>query len=42
MKALRSDPDVEVIPADDELFEAGIDLYTRRPDKGGIQEQVPS
>lgn len=33
LRALRSDPDIEVVPADDELFDAGVDLYTRRPDK---------
>jgi predicted nucleic acid-binding protein len=33
MRALQSDPDIEVIPADEKLFDAGIDLYARRPDK---------
>lgn len=31
---LRSDPAVEIIPADSELFDAGADFYARRPDKG--------
>jgi predicted nucleic acid-binding protein len=30
---LRSDPDVSIVPVSAELFEAGCDLYGRRPDK---------
>ena len=31
--ALRTNPAAEIVPADDELFEAEVDLYARRPDK---------
>lgn len=33
LSELRADPDVELIPPDPILFELGIDLYSRRPDK---------
>jgi hypothetical protein len=33
LSELRADPDVELIPPDPALFELGIDLYSRRPDK---------
>jgi hypothetical protein len=33
LDVLRSDPETEIIPATDELFQAGVDLYARRPDK---------
>ena len=31
---LRNDPNVEVVPADPDLFARGINLYANRPDKG--------
>lgn len=34
LRKLRSDPRVLIIPCDQTLFDAGIDLYSRRPDKG--------
>lgn len=34
LDSLRTNPVVEIVPADEELFEAGVDLYARRPDKG--------
>jgi predicted nucleic acid-binding protein len=33
LQAIRSDPKVTVIPPSEELFERGLDLYGRRPDK---------
>lgn len=33
VKALREDPTVQVLPADQRSFDAGLDLYERRPDK---------
>lgn len=33
LKELRDDPDVEILPPDPDLFERGLDLYARRPDK---------
>jgi len=30
---VRSDPNVEIVPASPELFDHGYDLYARRPDK---------
>jgi hypothetical protein len=30
---IRSDPNIEVIPASSELFEAGLQLHAQRPDK---------
>ncbi len=33
LQMLRSDPNVVIIPPDPDLFERGIDLYARRPDK---------
>ena len=33
LASLRQDPEVTVIGPSEELFEAGIDLYSRRPDK---------
>jgi predicted nucleic acid-binding protein len=30
---LRSNPAVEIVPADAALFDQGVDLYSRRPDK---------
>ncbi len=30
---LKNDPEVTVVPASEDLFEAGVDLYARRPDK---------
>lgn len=33
LAALRDDPEVTIVPAQQELFEAGIDLYSRRSDK---------
>lgn len=30
---IRSDPNIEVIPASSELFEAGVQLHAQRPDK---------
>jgi uncharacterized protein len=32
-RLLRSDRNVEIVPASTELFEQGIDLYAARPDK---------
>jgi len=31
--ALRGDPTVKIIPSNDELFGAGVELYEERPDK---------
>ena len=31
--ALESDPDVVIVPADDGLFQRGVELYRQRPDK---------
>ncbi len=31
---LRSDPNTEIVPPDPDLFDRGLDLYARRPDKG--------
>lgn len=31
--SLRANPDVLIVPFSDELFDAGLDLYARRPDK---------
>lgn len=33
LTTLRDDPEVTIVPPHEELFEAGIDLYLRRPDK---------
>jgi hypothetical protein len=33
LEALRSDPEVSIVPPNEDLFEAGISLYSRRPDK---------
>jgi predicted nucleic acid-binding protein len=33
LAALRGDPMVELLPPDPDLFERGLDLYARRPDK---------
>jgi predicted nucleic acid-binding protein len=30
---LQSDPNITIIPATHDLFERGVDLYARRPDK---------
>ena len=30
---LRSDPEVEIVPADAELFAGGVELFASRPDK---------
>jgi uncharacterized protein len=32
--ALRNEPNAIVVPCTDDLFETGIELYRRRPDKG--------
>ena len=31
---LRANPNVEIVPFSDPLFETGVDLYRQRPDKG--------
>lgn len=33
LKTLRADPDVTLVPPNEEIFEAGLDLYGRRSDK---------
>ena len=33
LASIRSDPNIEVIPASSELFEAGLQLHVQRPDK---------
>ncbi|MBV8265691.1 MAG: hypothetical protein JO252_05020, partial [Planctomycetaceae bacterium] len=33
LQLLRADPNVVIVPPSLELFEQGIDLYARRPDK---------
>ena len=33
LETLRKDADVTIIPPHEEVYEAGIDLYSRRPDK---------
>ena len=33
LEALRVDPEVSIVPPNEDLFEAGISLYSRRPDK---------
>lgn len=33
IELLRSDPNTEVVPPDEDLFDCGLDLYARRPDK---------
>jgi len=33
IESLRSDPNTEVVPPDEDLFDRGLDLYARRPDK---------
>jgi uncharacterized protein len=33
VRQLRGDPDTIIVPASDELFEKGLDLFTRRIDK---------
>ncbi|MEW4568793.1 PIN domain-containing protein [Tautonia sp. JC769] len=33
LERLRRNPAVEIIPADPDLFDRGLDLYARRPDK---------
>ena len=34
LRGLRANPAVEIIPPDLALFDRGLDLYSRRPDKG--------
>ncbi len=34
LQTLRDDPEVTIVPPDERVFEAGIELYSRRPDKG--------
>jgi len=34
LENLRADPAVEIVPPTEALFETGVDLYFRRPDKG--------
>src|SRR4051812_46376635 len=34
LDALEADPGVTIIPASDDLFRRGVDLFRRRPDKG--------
>lgn len=36
LDSLETNPAAEIVPADDELFEAGVDLYARRPDRGWL------
>jgi hypothetical protein len=31
---LRSDPNVQILPASQDLFERGLQLYSARPDQG--------
>lgn len=33
IKALRNDPDIEILPVDTELFDRAFQLYSSRPDK---------
>src|SRR5436309_785624 len=33
LKTLEADPDVTIVPASDDLFRRGVDLYRQRPDK---------
>ncbi|MBI2804743.1 MAG: type II toxin-antitoxin system VapC family toxin [Planctomycetes bacterium] len=33
LEKLKADPNIQVIPCDDALFQDGVDLYVRRPDK---------
>ena len=33
MRSLKTDPDVTILPPSSELFYAGLDLFSRRPDK---------
>jgi len=33
LKALREDPDCWIVPASQELFELGVELFAQRPDK---------
>ena len=33
IESLRSDPNTEVVAPDEDLFDRGLDLYARRPDK---------
>jgi predicted nucleic acid-binding protein len=33
LETLEADPDVTIVPASDDLFRRGIDLYRHRPDK---------
>jgi predicted nucleic acid-binding protein len=33
LDTLRCDPEVTIIPASEDLFQRGVDLYRRRPDK---------
>lgn len=33
VQALRADPMVDIVPASQEVFELGLELYARRPDK---------
>jgi hypothetical protein len=33
VRSLRFDPETEIVPPDPELFERGLDLFARRPDK---------
>ena len=33
IESLRSDPNTEVVPPDEDVFDRGLDLYARRPDK---------
>lgn len=34
LAALESNPSVTIVPASEDLFRRGVDLYRRRPDKG--------
>jgi predicted nucleic acid-binding protein len=33
LETLKADPDVTIVPASDDLFRRGVDLYGQRPDK---------
>ena len=33
VRAIQTDPQVTIVPADQELFDRGFDLFARRPDK---------
>ena len=34
LDSLATNPAAEIVPADEDLFDAGVGLYARRPDKG--------